>query len=181
MTPTAKDLLRKEIRTRKLAFSSKERAVSSSLLCSLLAHHPRVKAAKVVMLYNALPDEVDTRRLIDVLRDEGKTVLLPVVLDGQHMEVRPYKGADAMHSGAFHIREPEGEAFTQLRHIDVAIVPGMAFDPAGHRLGRGRGYYDRFLPHIPQAYKIGVCFNFQLVDQVPVDTTDVKMDEVVAR
>ena len=63
--------------------------------------------------------------------------------------------------------------------IDLAIVPGMAFDPQGHRLGRGRGYYDRFLPLIPQAYKIGLCFPFQLVGNVPTEPTDIAMDEVV--
>lgn len=181
MTATGKSELRKEIRARKLAFGEKERAEASARIEKALACHPRVTAARVILLYDALPDEVDTRRLMEMLADEGKTVLLPVVLDGQHMEARPYAGPDTMRTGAFHIREPEGEPFTQLQLVDVAIVPGMAFDRAGHRLGRGRGYYDRFLGRIPQAYKIGICFNFQLVGQVPVDATDVAMDEVVTR
>ncbi len=180
MTAAGKNELRKEIRARKLAFADEERAEASARIQEALVRHPRVKAARVLLLYDALPDEVDTHRLIEALASEGKTVLLPVVLDGQHLEARPYAGPDAMRTGAFHIREPEGEAFTQLQLVDVAIVPGMAFDRAGHRLGRGRGYYDRFLGRIPQAYKIGVCFNFQLVGLVPVDASDVTMDEVVS-
>lgn len=84
-----------------------------------------------------------------------------------------------MTRGAFGIMEPSGELFTDYSRITLAVVPGMAFDSHGHRLGRGKGYYDRFLPLLPQAYKIGVCFPFQLVDDVPIEPTDVVMDEVV--
>jgi 5,10-methenyltetrahydrofolate synthetase len=80
--------------------------------------------------------------------------------------------------GAFHILEPIGEQFADYEKIDVALVPGMAFDAAGHRLGRGKGYYDRFLAAHPHLYKIGVCFPFQHVAEVPVNEYDVCMDEV---
>lgn len=75
--------------------------------------------------------------------------------------------------------EPTGELFTDYDLIDVAIVPGMAFDREGHRLGRGKGYYDRFLAQLPHIYKIGICFPFQLVDKVPADVHDILMDEVI--
>ena len=63
--------------------------------------------------------------------------------------------------------------------IDTAIIPGIAFDRKGHRLGRGKGYYDRFLADTPYIYKIGVCFDFQKVDHVPHSAHDVRMDEVL--
>ncbi len=82
--------------------------------------------------------------------------------------------------------EPVGEAFTDYEKIDVALVPGMAFDAAGHRLGRGKGYYDRFLSsHLsslnshPSPLLIGVCFPFQRVAEVPSEEHDVLMDEVI--
>ena len=59
------------------------------------------------------------------------------------------------------------------------MVPGMAFDRNNNRMGRGKGYYDRFLATIPQAYKIGVCFKFQLVDEIPTDALDIRMDEII--
>ena len=74
--------------------------------------------------------------------------------------------------------EPTGEPFTDYEQIDIVLVPGMAFDAAGHRLGRGRGYYDRFLIQTA-CRKIGVCFPFQRVAEVPTDDHDVMMDEVI--
>ena len=75
--------------------------------------------------------------------------------------------------------EPVGEPFTNYHLIDVALIPGVAFDAVGHRLGRGRGYYDRFLSAHTDIYKIGVCFDFQKVPEVPADEQDVPVDEVI--
>ena len=71
-----------------------------------------------------------------------------------------------------------GELMSDEASVDVVLVPGVAFDAEGHRLGRGRGYYDRFL-RTCKARTIGVCFDFQKVDEVPVDAFDVTIDEVV--
>ena len=68
---------------------------------------------------------------------------------------------------------------TADEHLDVVLIPGVAFDAAGHRLGRGRGYYDRFLAAYPYIYKIGVCFDFQKVAEVPTDEHDMLVDEVI--
>lgn len=132
------------------------------------------------MLYSALPDEVPTQSLIDGLVAQGKTVLLPRVVSDTDMELRHYTGPHDLQTGAFGILEPTGQLFTDYATIDVAIIPGMAFDAAGHRLGRGKGYYDRFLSRIPHAYKIGLCFSWQMVDSVPSDQHDVVMDAVVS-
>ena len=143
----------------------------------------RLGESRVVMAYWPLPDEVDIRPLIDWLIVEGKTVLLPKVVDDETMELRRYTSLAELAEGAFHILEPVGEAFTDYETIDVALVPGMAFDAAGHRLGRGKGYYDRFLSShlVPRASHlapriIGVCFPFQRVPLVPISPHDVSMD-----
>lgn len=140
----------------------------------------RLSDCRVVMLYSALPDEVPTQSLIDGLVAQGKTVLLPRVVSDTDMELRHYTGPHDLQTGAFGILEPTGQLFTDYATIDVAIIPGMAFDAAGHRLGRGKGYYDRFLSRIPHAYKIGLCFSWQMVDSVPSDQHDVVMDAVVS-
>lgn len=142
-----------------------------------LQNHPRFRAARTILLYHSLPDEVYTHGLIDTI--EGKTLLLPRVTGEGTMELRVYSGKDDLAEGAFHIMEPCGAPFGNYGSIDLAVVPGMAFDAAGNRLGRGKGYYDRLLPDIPQAYKIGICFPFQVVDNVPTEPTDIAMDEVV--
>ena len=63
--------------------------------------------------------------------------------------------------------------------IELVVVPGMAFDKQGHRLGRGKGYYDRLLPKLTNAYKLGVCFPYQYIEEVPTDEHDIRMDEVL--
>ena len=95
------------------------------------------------------------------------------------MELRRYTGTSSLQPGAYGIMEPVGERFTDYATIDIAVVPGMAFDAQGHRLGRGKGYYDRFLAKVPDVYKIGLCFSWQMVDEVPSEANDIMMDEVV--
>ena len=107
-------------------------------------------------------------------------MLLPKMLDGQTIEPRIYRGRqDLKEDAAFHIQEPMGEVYSEPKPIEVIIVPGMGFDDCGNRIGRGRGYYDRFLKTISSVYKIGVCFDFQRVESVPTDENDIRMDEVI--
>ncbi len=155
------------------------RLIRASHPLTKLSRHPRLADAHIVLLYSALPDEVPTLPLLNRLSTEGKTVLLPRVVSDTDMELRRYTGPNDLEQGAFGIMEPTGELFTDYDDIDVAVVPGMAFDREGHRLGRGKGYYDRFLARLPHTYKIGVCFPFQLVDLVPADAHDILMDEVI--
>ena len=139
----------------------------------------RLSDCRVVMLYSALPDEVPTQSLLDGLVAQGKTVLLPRVVSATDMELRHYTGPHDLQVGAYGIFEPTGNLFTDYEVIDVAVIPGMAFDTAGHRLGRGKGYYDRFLSRIPHVYKIGLCFSWQIVGEVPCDAHDIVMDQVL--
>lgn len=144
---------------------------------------PRLVEAQTILAYYSLPDEVCTRQLIDELIADGKTVLLPKVLDAGRMELRRYTGPHDLTEGAYGIMEPVGEPFTDYALIDIALIPGMAFDAAGHRLGRGRGYYDRFLNSqwsmVNGQWLIGLCFDFQKVDTVPSDDHDIPVDIVI--
>ena len=144
-----------------------------------LRQHPRLTNADTLLLYSALQDEVPTQSLLDELVAQGKTVLLPRVVSDTDMELRQYTGMQDLQAGAFGILEPTGKLFTDYEKIDVAVVPGMAFDKEGHRLGRGKGYYDRFLRLLPKTYKIGICFSWQLVDNVPTDEHDILMDQIM--
>ena len=179
-----KPLLREQIREAKRQHQEQLVRMSADIVerlkerfLSPLTPHP---SPLTIMAYWPLPDEVDIRPLLDELVAQGRVVLLPKVLDGERMELRRYRSRADLAEGAFHILEPAGEPFTDDGRIEVALVPGMAFDAAGHRLGRGRGYYDRFLAARPFIYKIGVCFPFQRVAEVPFDGHDVMMDEVVS-
>ena len=154
-------------------------AEASAVICKLKGN-THFQQARTLLLYSALPDEVPTQELLDELVAEGKTVLLPRVVSDTEMELRRYTGVKDLQVGAFGILEPTGERFADYETVDVAVVPGMAFDQEGHRLGRGKGYYDRFLPKIPQAYKIGICYPTHLLDLVPTDEHDLLMEEVIS-
>ncbi len=172
----SKQDIRKMLRQRESTGSSAE----ASAIISQLRHHPHVLSARTLLLYSSLPDEVPTQELIDEFVSKGKTVLLPRVINDTDMELRHYTGGSDLKKGAFGIMEPTGELFTDYNKIDVAIIPGVAFDKEGHRLGRGKGYYDRFLPLLPNAYKIGVCYPSRLLEHIPTDEHDIHMDEIIS-
>ena len=168
--------LRRSISQQKRQFTPQQLAQLSLPVLDRL--RPLLCDAKVILAYYSLPDEVDTHTLIQELLVEEKTVLLPKVLDDTTMELRQYAGSQDLSEGAYHIMEPMGAPFKDFSQIDVALIPGLAFDPQGHRLGRGKGYYDRFLT-VFKGKTIGVCFDFQKVAEVPVDAHDVAVDRVV--
>lgn len=146
-------------------------------MLSRLEAHPAFRQAHTILLYHSLPDEVNTHDFIRKWSAQ-KQILLPVVI-GNDLELRRYTNPQDLKKGAYGIEEPVGEPFTDYASIDLAIIPGVAFDAQGNRLGRGKGYYDRLLPRLPHTYKIGICFPFQLLEEVPTEALDVRMDEVL--
>lgn len=175
-----KKKLRKEIRARKRDIPVDELREMSRLLCKRLLANERLGNASTVMMYYPLGDEVDVAPVIEQLAESGKTVVLPQVTGEAEMVVRRYTGKADLQEGAYGIMEPCGEIFSDYETIDVAIIPGMAFDRRGNRLGRGKGYYDRFLPLLPtRVYKIGVCFPFQLLDDIPMEEHDKRVNLIV--
>lgn len=178
-TNNDKTSLRKHIREIKRQYPDKQLEEMSLPIVERLLAHPAVIEARIILMYYSLPDEVDTHNTVEQLRRQGKTVLLPRVVDDGRMEIRMYETPDDLVKGHYGIMEPAGKPYTAYADINVAVVPGMAFDREGHRLGRGKGYYDRFLPKATEAYKIGVCFDFQKLDEIPSDKYDVKMDCII--
>lgn len=153
------------------------RKLQSAKVLAALEAHPAFRVANTILLYHSLKDEVDTHAFIRKWSNE-KRILLPVVV-GDELELRIYSGPEDMATGSYGIEEPTGEIFTDYATIEFIAVPGVAFDAKGNRLGRGKGYYDRLLPQIPSAYKAGICFPFQLVEEVPADSFDVRMDIII--
>lgn len=168
--------LRKRIRQLKKEHTFEMLSQQSEEIMFKLENHPDFIAAKVVMLYSSLPDEVQTQDFIQKWHIQ-KRIVLPTVVGDDIIPVEV--GEETVFAeGDFHIMEPQNNPYTGF--FDLIVVPGMAFDAAGHRLGRGRGYYDRFLCCHPNVKKIGLCFDFQKVDKVPVEDTDISMDEVLS-
>ncbi len=174
-----KDAFRKHIKALVAALSEDEKVAQSRQALQRLERTEQFQRARCVLLFHSLPDEVRTHEFVERWSRE-KQILLPVVT-GSTMQVSAYQGEHNLTTGAFGIGEPTGELISEPTGIDLVVVPGVAFDSEGHRLGRGRGYYDRFLalPSLRDVYTMGICFPCQMVDQVPVSALDVPMDEVI--
>ncbi len=164
---------------RKQQFSTEELRRWSEPVAERLLKHPAIDRAMTVVAYHSLPDEVGTHRMLDILLQHGKQVFLPTVGESHRLTLHRYEGEQALREGAFHISEAQGEELRDYDSVDAVIVPGVAFDREGHRLGRGGGYYDRLLPLLHKACKIGLCFDFQVVDHLPTDSHDIGMDQLV--
>lgn len=170
--------LRKIIRDRKREYSIEEKKSLSQFIWQKVKNLEIFTKAKTILLYWSMDDEVFTHDFIENYYLQ-KTILLPCV-QGNDLILRQYQGKESMRKGdEFGILEPIGKEFTELHNIDMIIVPGVAFDTSCQRMGRGRGFYDRLLKST-NCTKIGVCFDFQLVDSVPTNDLDVKMDIVIS-
>lgn len=167
---------RSYVRQLKKQFSPQQLVEKSLPIIHKLEQHPLFKQADVVMLYSSLPDEVFTHDFVEKWC-AVKKIILPTVVgnDILPVEVNPQTRFAV---GDFNILEPQSEPYKGV--FDLIVVPGMAFDAVGNRLGRGKGYYDRFLSQYPQVPKIGVCFDFQRVEEVPTEPTDIPMTEVIS-
>jgi len=177
-----KKTIRTIIRERKATVNAIEHGQWSAAICQKLLNHAKVTKAETVLLFYPLSDEPDIRPVIEALHNAGKRVLLPVVTGPESMVLRCYNGEDMMENGSLGTLHPQGEEYTEIASIDVAIIPGVAFDRQGNRMGRGKGYYDRFLSSVEasaQVYLIGICFPFQILESIPTDDYDIPMDEVV--
>jgi len=171
--------LRKQIKALKKQYSLEQKMEMSRPLWDVLGQKAIFREARTVLLYWSMDDEVFTHDYVCKWAGK-KTVLLPCV-KGDVLELRVFTGMESLRPGeSFGILEPVGELYTDYEAIDLIVVPGVAFDRQGNRLGRGRGYYDKILKETPAARKVGICFGFQLVEQVPVDELDVRMDLVIS-
>ena len=168
--------LRAHIKALKKQHTKEQLLEQSEKIMAKLEGHPDFVAAHKVMLYNALPDEVQTQAFLEKWHLK-KTIILPTVVGDDIIPVE-YAKDTSFAVGDFNIMEPQNEPYKG--GFDLIVVPGMAFDRAGNRLGRGRGYYDRFLAKHPDVKRIGICFDFQLVDEVPAEPFDIRMDEVIS-
>lgn len=170
--------LRKQIRAAKKAVPFCDKLSRSAPIMQQVAKLNAFQNAKTILLYWSMDDEVQTHDFVNEWYQQ-KTILLPCV-DGDDLRLRQYTGPQCLCEGEqFGIGEPTGEEFTNLEAIDMIIVPGVAFDKHNNRMGRGRGFYDRLLKTTPKAFKVGVAFNFQIKEDIPVEPFDVAMNLVV--
>ncbi len=151
---------------------------SQQIIEKLWALNPIVNA-RAVMVFASMGNEVNLDILIKDWVNRGNTILLPRVEPGRRLVAVEFKGWQHTQCSAFGIREPQGEAVDPA-DIDVVIVPGLVFDGRGYRLGYGKGYYDRFLKLLTaDTFKCGVCYDFQVIDDISPHVNDVPVHWIV--
>jgi 5-formyltetrahydrofolate cyclo-ligase len=172
-----KAALRKRLRAELKKLSPQEQAAASKAACLLLEQQSLWHAAQTILFYAPLPGEIDLWRLFEDSLAAGKTVLLPRYEPEAKTYVACQIGniADDLRAGQFGIREPrEGCSKLSSNRLDLILVPGIGFDLNGHRLGRGKGYYDQLLTTL-QGPTCGVAFDQQIVARIPVEPHDMRL------
>ena len=165
------------LRSRITEIPHEQRAVASREIFAKVAALPAFRDAQVVALYAALPDEPQSREFIAEWYGR-KRIVLPRV-EGEIMHFYDYS-PEQIHSGSFGIDEPQGELACPPEDIDFMIVPGVGFSLNGGRIGRGKGFYDRYLSQPGfRATTVGVCFKEQITDDLPADPHDKRVDSVI--
>lgn len=173
----AKEDLRNQISSAKKKYSPEELYIRSQEVLSVVEITGAFQDAKRIFLYNSLSDEVQTSEFIEKWAGE-KDIYLPAI-ENDTIVLKKYTPSATFSKSALGILEPSGDNFSDYKKIDLIIVPGVAFDRQMNRLGRGKGYYDRFLTGLIVP-KMGICFDFQLLDKIPSDSNDVKMNYLVS-
>lgn len=171
-----KEDIRRNIRARKALLDARERLEAAERVFQAVQSMAAFTMANRILMYHSLPDELSTREFIDRWHTR-KEFYLPRV-NGLNLEILPYDRS-RMHLGAFRIEEPDGIETVDINSIDLVIVPAVAYDRSGNRVGRGKGYYDRLLSTARSLTTIGVGYDFQLVDEIDADPFDIPVNFVV--
>jgi len=157
-------------------------AAASRAITTRISEWPSFERARAVMLFAALPGEIDLRHLAELALSLGKTVALPRAdWTASRLEPAPIRSWDDLVPMGRRILEPAASTpALDVGDLDLVFTPGLAFDTGGRRLGRGGGFYDRFLadPRL-RAVTCGVCLDAQIVPAVPADSWDVPMKAIV--
>lgn len=180
MDPLHKDPLRKRLLERRRSLDPSLVHEASSAIAGRIASLPEVREARTVALYQALRNEIETTALWEALRPGGRRILFPRIVAGTRvLAFAPVDDPAELVVGALGVSQPPAGSDVPLEEIDVFVVPALAFDTGGRRLGRGGGYYDATLSAAPGAFRIGPCLDEQLLDRIPAEAHDQPVDVVI--
>lgn len=181
-----KSAIRKQILEKRDALAPALVEAAGESAAEKLTRMSEFSSANTVMVYMDFRNEVPTGRIIQTIRSAGKNLVLP--LTDKHFALIPYlipaEGAlsDYLITSAYGIAEPDPASCREAdpMSIDLVVIPGSAFDQYENRIGYGKGCYDRFLPALrPDAFKLALAYDFQVLPCIPADPTDVKMDKIL--
>lgn len=164
---------------RKKEYSQTRLSELSNLALERIEQLDAFRSADSFAIYHAMPDEVQTASFIRKWASL-KTIYLPVIC-GNLLELHQYKADEDLKPGVFGILEPIPTTIVEKPKPDLIVIPGVAFDKDMNRMGRGKGFYDKLLiePELQSTKRVGLCFSFQLVPEVPSYSNDIKMEMVI--
>ncbi len=169
--------IRRKVKAMRQMLSEIERRQAAEEVFERLEKTAAFLMADHILMYHSLPDEVFTHSFLGKW-GKRKHFYLPRV-NGVNLEILPYDESH-LELGSFHIEEPTGSETVDPSQIELVVVPAVAYDRRGNRLGRGKGFYDRLLKNT-RATKVGIGYEFQLVDEVPTEPHDVAMDIIITQ
>lgn len=174
-----KDKLRLEMKAARRALTAEQIKRKSENIIESFANLEEYKNANILSIYMSAFKEPDTSVLINQSLKSGKRVAVPIShTDTRTITLAYFSDNTQIKQGAYGISEPQHIITSDKDDVDIIIVPGLAFDKKGNRLGFGMGYYDTLLAEM-SALKVGFCYDFQLLDEIPVQEHDIPMDIVI--
>ena len=172
-----KQTLRKVMKEKRRNMSYETWLTDSHIIHQKVLTHPIYQKSKRIGIYVHLPFEVETQSLIEMML-KNHEVCVPKV-EGSDMNFYQIHSLNDLKEGHFHVLEPKSSQLILPQDIDLMIIPMLAFDQTNHRLGYGKGYYDRYLSNGFQGYKLGLAFGWQQVDDINHDEYDQSLDEII--
>jgi len=171
--------LREKIMRLRNSHCKKEKEKKDEEIKRLLFSTKEFKFSKLVLFYYPIKDEVDTTKMIEESLKLGKRVFLPVTDVKNHkLIISEINTIDDLIEGAFGILEPKNTSPVKINNIELVIVPGIAFDKRGYRIGYGMGYYDKLLNGFDK-HTIGLAYDFQIVKKIPNETHDIPVKKII--
>ena len=176
-----KKALRASIKQKRRALSIEYRQQASRKMQAELTRLPCYQAAEYIMLYMAMQDKVQLDELIAMVLKDGKKAVIPLVTGAGLMEAVELSGMADLVPDKYGIKTVSEEKRRLIApdKIDLIIVPGVAFDKAGHRLGMGGGFYDRFMLRASRAVRAALAYDCQLLAAVPAEVHDLTVDYII--
>lgn len=169
-----KNILRKEIKILRENLSETLKKENSQKIIKKLLELDEIKNSKAIMSYIDFKNEVETRELNEILKSQGKIVLLPKILND---EIIVFYDEENYELGKFGVEEPRGKIYSS--NIDLVIVPGIVFNELGDRIGFGKGYYDKFLAKNKNSKRVSMAYDFQINNNFSGENFDEKIEVIV--
>ena len=176
-----KKSLRKKMRLLRETMSKDKRDIASHNIVTRLINSSDYKESNTIMAYASMPEEIQLKELFDDVFENEKALAIPLIIGRGTMKPVYLPSMESLEVGDFGILtvRQDCRTFVDFGDIDCIIIPGAAFDRQGNRLGLGGGYYDRFLQRVPLAKRIALAFDYQLLDYIPFESHDAKVDVII--